>query len=168
MTHCKCNNIVRVVILSKSMTTPTTQAQKTLYEKDFYLWLQTTTELLKNQQLEQIDWENLIEEIESMGRSERKEIKSRLIIIIEHLLKLAYWESEKEYNSRGWRNTIIEQRRQIDLTLEDSPSLKAVLSESFLDCYQKARTDTLQKTQLSPNVLPSEPPFTLSEVLNPE
>ncbi|GFE70516.1 DUF29 domain-containing protein [Chroococcus sp. FPU101] len=150
------------------MTTPTTQAQKTLYEKDFYLWLQTTTELLKNQQLEQIDWENLIEEIESMGRSERKEIKSRLIIIIEHLLKLAYWESEKEYNSRGWRNTIIEQRRQIDLTLEDSPSLKAVLSESFLDCYQKARTDTLQKTQLSPNVLPSEPPFTLSEVLNPE
>lgn len=150
------------------MTTPTTQAQKTLYEKDFYLWLQTTANLLKNQQLEQIDWENLIEEIESMGRSEKKEIKSRLIILIEHLLKLTYWETEKEYNSLSWRNTIIEQRRQIDLTLEDSPSLKAVLSESFLDCYQKARTDTLQKTQLSSNLLPSEPPFTLAETLTPE
>ena len=150
------------------MVTPITPTQKTLYEKDFYLWLQTTAELLKNQQLEQIDWENVIEEIESMGRSERKEIKSRLIILIEHLLKLAYWESEKEYNSRGWRNTIIEQRRQIELTLEDSPSLKAILSESFLDCYQKARTDTLQKTQLSPNVLPSEPPFTLTEILIPQ
>ncbi|PSF32646.1 DUF29 domain-containing protein [Aphanothece hegewaldii CCALA 016] len=150
------------------MTTPTTQAQKTLYEKDFYLWLQTTAELLKNQRLDQIDWENLIEEIESMGRSERKEIKSRLIILLEHLLKLSYWESEKEYNSRGWRNTIIEQRRQIELTLEDSPSLKTVLSESFLDCYQKARMDTIQKTQLSSNLLPSEPPFTLTEVLNPQ
>lgn len=157
------------------MTKPNTSDQKTLYEKDFYLWIQNIAALLKNQQLEQIDWENLIEEIESMGRSEKREIKSRLIILIEHLLKLGYWETEKEYNARGalrvpsaGRNTIIEQRRQIELTLEDSPSLKSVLFDTFLNCYQKARTDTIQKAQLSSNLLPSEPPFTLEDILNPK
>jgi hypothetical protein len=148
------------------MTTSTTPKRKNLYDQDFYLWIQETVELLKNQQIEQIDWKNLIEEIESMGRSEKKEMKSRLMILIEHLLKLGYWESEKSDNSRGWRHTIVEQRRQIELTLEDSPSLKAVLSDSFRDCYQKARADTLEKTQLSPNLLPSEAPFTLEEALN--
>lgn len=146
------------------ITTPA----KTLYDQDFYLWIQMTVELLKNQQLEQIDWKNLIEEIESMGRSERKEIKSRLIVLIEHLLKLRPLESERDYNSRGWRNTIVEQRRQIELTLEDSPSLKSLLTDSFQDCYHNARTDTIQKSQLSPNLFPAEPPFTLEDVLNSE
>ncbi|NEP13201.1 MAG: DUF29 domain-containing protein [Symploca sp. SIO2C1] len=137
-----------------------------LYEQDFYLWLQATTKLLQQRQLEQLDLDNLIEELESMGRREKREVKSRLIILIEHLLKVQYWEAEKERNTRGWRNTIIEQQRQLELSLEDNPSLKNVLADSFLDCYQKSRQDTLRKYELPSEIFPVEPPFTLPEILN--
>lgn len=138
-----------------------------LYDRDFYLWIQTTTQLLKERRWENIDWENLIEEIESMGRSERKELKNRLIVTIEHLLKLMYLQAEKTYNARGWRSTIVEQRRQINLSLEDSPSLQSLLKDIFLNCYHIAREDTLRKYQLSSEFFPLDPPFTLAEALDP-
>jgi Domain of unknown function DUF29 len=139
-----------------------------LYDRDFYLWIQTTAELLKERRFEDVDWENLIEEIESMGRSEKKEVKSRLIVLIEHLLKLMYWEAEKADNARGWRNTIVEQRIQIELSLEDSPSLRLLLTDLFLDCYQKARSTALRKYQFPADFFPTELPFTLEDVLNPD
>ena len=142
------------------------QFNQILYEQDFYQWIQTTAKLLKERRFDDVAWESLIEEIESMGRSEKKEVKSRLIVIIEHLLKLMYWEAEKTYNARGWRNTIVEQRRQIGLSLEDSPSLRPLLREMFLDCYRIAREDALRKYQLSSDLFPTEPPFSLEDVLN--
>ena len=144
------------------------QFNQIIYKEDFYLWIQTTAKLLKERRFDDVDWENLIEEIESMGRSEKKELKSRLIVLIEHLLKLMYWEAEKAYNARGWRDTIVEQRLQIQLSLEDSPSLRPVLTDLFLDCYQKARSTALRKYQLSADFFPAEPPFTLEDVLNPD
>ncbi|WP_083389526.1 DUF29 domain-containing protein [Trichormus sp. NMC-1] len=117
----------------------TSDTNKTLYEQDFYLWIQTTVKLLQEGKLEQLDIDNLIEEIDSMGRSEKKELKTRLIVLIEHLLKLQYSTEEKDDNARGWRNTVVEQRRQIAYTLADSPSLKSVLNDVFLDCYADAR-----------------------------
>ena len=146
----------------------TTDHIKSLYEQDFYLWIQETVELLKKGQLEQLDIENLIEEVDSMGKSQRKELKTRLIVLIEHLLKLQYWTTEKDYNARGWRNTIVEQRRQIAYTLVDSPSLKAIINDMFLDCYQDARNDTLRKYQLPLTLFPQESPFSLLEVLDPD
>ncbi|HBL12656.1 MAG TPA: DUF29 domain-containing protein [Cyanobacteria bacterium UBA11162] len=144
------------------------QLNHLLYEQDFYLWIQTTAKLLKEHRFQEVDLENLIEEIESMGRSEKKELKSRLIVLIEHLLKLIYWEAEKAYNARGWRDTIVEQRRQIDFSLEDSPSLRPLLTDLFLDSYQKARSDALRKYQLPADFFPTEPPFTLQDVFNPD
>lgn len=146
----------------------TTDTNKQLYEQDFYLWIQTTVKLLREGKLEQLDIENLLEEIDSMGRSEKKELKTRLIVLIEHLLKLKYWTEEKDYNARGWRNTVVEQRRQIIYTLADSPSLKSVLNDIFLDCYTDARNDTLRKYQLPYELFPEESPFSLFEVLNPD
>ena len=140
---------------------------KALYEKDFYLWTQETANLLKKNRFEEVDLKNLIEEIEAMGRSEKRELESRLTTIIEHLLKLIYWTVEKERNMRGWRGTVIEQRRQIQRLLKDSPSLKSFLGEIFLDCYQVARKDTLQKYQLSPEMFPIQSPFTIEEILDP-
>jgi Domain of unknown function DUF29 len=142
------------------------QFNQILYDQDFYLWIQTTAKLLKEHRFDDVDWENLIEEIESMGKSEKKEVKSRLIVLLEHLLKLMYWEAEKTYNARGWRNTIVEQRRQISLSLEDSPSLRPLLGEMFPDCYRIAREDMLRKYQLSSDLFPTEPPFMLEDVLN--
>ena len=92
---------------------PITDPKLSLYEQDFYLWIQKTVELLQQGKLGQLDVENLIEEIDSMGKSQRRELKTRLTVLIEHLLKLQYWTTEKEYNARGWLNTIVEQRRQI-------------------------------------------------------
>lgn len=139
---------------------------QTLYEQDFYLWIQTTAQLLKEQCFEEVDWESLIEEIESMGRRERKELKSRLIVLIEHLLKLMYWDVEKAYNAKEWRSTVVEQRRQIALLLEASPSLRPWLGETFLDGCQNAREDALRKYQISSDIFPIEPPFTIADVLN--
>jgi len=146
----------------------TTDPKTSLYEQDFYLWIQETVEILKKGQLEQLDIENLIEEVDSMGKSQRKELKTRLTVLIEHLLKLQYWTTEKDYNARGWRNTIVEQRRQIAYTLVDSPSLKAIINDMFLDCYQDARNDTLRKYQLPSTLFPQESPFSLFEVLDPD
>lgn len=139
---------------------------KTLYDQDFYLWIQTTIQHLQERNLEQLDIENLIEEIDSMGRSEKKELKTRLVVLIEHLLKLQYWIEEKDDNARGWRNTVVEQRRQITYTLADSPSLKTILNDVFLPCYQDAKKDTINKYQLPSNLFPEEPPFSLAQVLN--
>ena len=144
----------------------TVDHNKKLYDQDFYLWIQTTIQHLQERNLEQLDIENLIEEIDSMGRSEKKELKTRLVVLIEHLLKLQYWIEEKDDNARGWRNTVVEQRRQITYTLADSPSLKAILNDVFLPCYQDAKKDTINKYQLPSNLFPEEPPFSLAQVLN--
>ena len=145
-------------------TTPATVS--TLYDTDFYLWIQHTVEALKQQDLDQVDWDNLIEEVESLGRSEKRELKSRLLVILEHLLKLMCWESEKPQNGRGWRNTVIEQRNQVEMILEDSPSLKPWLVESFVESYAKARQQILQKYGLPGNMFPAQPPFSLENALN--
>ncbi|WP_228014794.1 DUF29 domain-containing protein [Fortiea sp. LEGE XX443] len=137
----------------------TSETNKTLYEQDFYLWIQSTVEVLQAGELEKLDIEHLIEEIHSMGRSEKRELKTRLIILIEHLLKLQYWTEEKECNARGWRNTIVEQRRQIIYFLEDSPSLKSVLNDIFIDCYTDARNDTIRKYQLTSELFPQDSLF---------
>ncbi|WP_414563032.1 MULTISPECIES: DUF29 domain-containing protein [unclassified Anabaena] len=144
----------------------TSNTNKALYEQDFYLWIQTTVKFLKERNLEQLDIDNLLEEIDSMGRSEKKELKTRLIVLIEHLLKLQFWILEKDDNARGWRTTVVEQRRQILYILADSPSLKSILNNLFIDCYTDGRKDTIRKHQLSSELFPEQPPFSLEQVLN--
>lgn len=140
--------------------------QTSLYESDFYRWIQQTTVALKAKAFDQVDWDNVIEEIESMGRSERRELKSRLIVLLEHLLKLRYWTTEQALDERGWRNTIIEQRRQIQLVLDDSPSLRAVMSDIYADAYGQAREDVCLKAQLPESAIPREPLWDIDEILN--
>ncbi|MDJ1173464.1 DUF29 domain-containing protein [Roseofilum capinflatum] len=137
-----------------------------LYKEDFYLWVQTTAQLLKERQLDRIDFESVIEEVESMGKREKKELKSRLTTLIEHLLKIEYWESEKANNARGWRQTIVEQRRQIQYLLEESPSLKVLLIEVWTQCYGNARQDIIRKYELDPELFPVDPKLTVDNLLD--
>ena len=137
-----------------------------LYDQDLHLWLVKTADLLKKKRFEELDLENLIEEIESMGKRERRELANRLTTIIEHLLKLTYWTEVKEENARGWRVTIVEQRRQIIRLLADSPSLKTWLEEIFLECYEAARRDTIKANYLPENIFPLQPFLTVEELLN--
>lgn len=143
----------------------TPNSNHSLYERDYYQWLLLTIKQLQTDKYSEVDWENLLEELDSLAKAQRRELKSRLIVLIEHLLKLAYWEREREYNARGWKNTIIEQRKEIQLLLKDSPSLKPILAEQFLECYTLAKKYTSRKTELDINLFPDHPPFTLEEAL---
>ncbi|MEQ8997755.1 MAG: DUF29 domain-containing protein [Coleofasciculus sp. B1-GNL1-01] len=109
------------------MKTSTEQNISTLYNKDYHLWLETTIQQLRSREFTHVDWENLLDELESIGKNNRRVVKSLLTRLWEHLLKLRYWESEKEYNKNKWKSEITTFRQQIRDELSDSPSLKPYL-----------------------------------------
>ncbi|MCL1474580.1 DUF29 domain-containing protein [Argonema antarcticum] len=141
-----------------------TDAITSLYEEDFYLWLQTNINLLKEEKFAEIDLENLLEELESMGKSDKNALKSNLRVLLMHLLKYKY-QPEKRTNS--WRYTIIEHRQRLRDTFKTSPSLYGFFEEIFNESYQDARELAAGETGLSINIFPPESPFTVEEVLNP-
>ena len=114
---------------------------KSLYQEDFYRWLQETANLLKEHRFEKLDLENLIEEIETMGRSEKRELESRLITLFEHAIKRRYVPLSDCY--RGWENTLKRTQKELKKNLRDSPSLKNYFLAILNDCYQDA-VDNLQ------------------------
>lgn len=144
-------------------TQPTAVTNPNLYEKDFYLWIKTTAKQLKNGNFAEIDLDNLIEEIESMGRSEKRALKSNLLVLLMHLLKYKY---QPEKCSNSWLSTIFEHRRRLKEDLTESPSLKKYLSEVFNECYQDARKQAALETGLSLDTFPVDSPFTTEESLN--
>ena len=109
----------------------------TLYETDFYAWTQRQAALLRGEEFEQIDWNNLIEEIESLGRSEKHEVESRLTVILMHLLKWQYQPSRR-ITRRSWRKTITVQRIDLDRHLTQNPSLHTQLPALVKDAYTLA------------------------------
>ncbi|MBC1237839.1 DUF29 domain-containing protein [Nostoc sp. 2RC] len=135
-----------------------------LYEQDFYLWIQTTVELLKQKNFTQLDLENLIEEIETMGRSEKKALRSNLEVVLMHLLKYRY---QPEKRSGSWQATIREHRKRLRETLEESPSLKLYFDEVFGECYNHARLLAADETELAVATFPEKSPFIPEQILNP-
>ena len=136
--------------------------KSTLYDQDYYLWIDKTVEQLHHNQLQEIDLENLIDELETMGRSEKRSVKSNLTVLLMHLLKYKYQPNKR---SRSWRSTIVEHRRRLLIVFEDSPSLRGYGQEIFAECYQDARQDGATETQLKISVFPDECPFNLEVVL---
>jgi hypothetical protein len=136
--------------------------QLTLYDQDYYLWINKTVEQLSNNQFQEIDLQNLIAELESMGRSEKRSVQSNLTVLLMHLLKYKYQPNKR---SRSWRSTIVEHRRRLLILFKDSPSLKGYGQEIFAECYQDARQDGATETQLKISVFPDECPFNLEVVL---
>ncbi|MCA2693958.1 MULTISPECIES: DUF29 domain-containing protein [unclassified Microcystis] len=110
----------------------------TAYETDYNQWLKETVKHLQERNFEQVDWDNLIEEIESMGKSDRRALMSLLTCLIEHLLKLAYWQEEKKRSGNHWAAAIVNFRAQIQQRLEDSPSLRPELAAMYDKVYPVA------------------------------
>lgn len=110
----------------------------TVYETDYNQWLKETVKHLQERNFEQVDWDNLIEEIESMGKSDRRALMSLLNRLIEHLLKLAYWQEEKKRSGNHWAAAIVNFRAQIQQRLEDSPSLRPELAAMYDKVYPVA------------------------------
>jgi hypothetical protein len=111
---------------------------KQLYNQDLNLWRQEIINAIQNKQLENMDWDNLIEEINDMGASEKRALRSYIKRLVEHILKLKYWNGEKEYNQRGWKKEVVNFREEINSILEESPSLNNYLEQNYLDWYQKS------------------------------
>ncbi|REJ39491.1 MAG: DUF29 domain-containing protein [Microcystis flos-aquae TF09] len=110
----------------------------TAYETDYNQWLKETVKHLQERNFEQVDWDNLIEEIESMGKSDRRALMSLLTRLIEHLLKLAYWQEEKKRSGNHWAAAIVNFRAQIQQRLEDSPSSRPELAAMYDKVYPVA------------------------------
>jgi hypothetical protein len=136
-----------------------------LYEQDYYLWLEKTAKLLRDGKLSELDIPNLIEEIEDMGKSEKRAIKSNLVVILAHLLKYKY---QPEKRSNSWRLTLLEHRDRLIEYFEDSPSLKLYFQEVFEQCYTKARVYAATETELPVDIFPTESPFSPEEAINPD
>lgn len=137
---------------------------KSIYEQDEHLWLTETIELLKENRLEQLDVENLIEELEDLSKRDKNRVESFLRQIIIHLLLLQYWTDEYEYNYRHWRGEIATFRIQLDRAL--TKNLKNHLLESQEEIYQEAVFIVTQKTGLSSEVFPSSCLYSLEQVLD--
>jgi hypothetical protein len=136
-----------------------------LYEQDFYLWIEITAKQLKAGNFTEIDLENLIEEIESMGRSEKRALESNLVVLLMHLLKYKY---QPEKRSKSWLSTMFEHRRRLNKQFQDSPSLKKYFLETFAECYQDARQQASIETGLDLDIFPVDSPFNTDECLNKE
>jgi len=137
-----------------------------LYYQDYYLWLKTTINQLRTGQLTAVDLDNIIEELESMSRREKRKIESLLIKLFEHLLKLQYWHTEREHNEGHWKGEIRTFRRQINKRLEDSPSLKPYILEIFDECYSEARVEASERSQLPLDTFPVTPIGSLADILD--
>jgi hypothetical protein len=136
----------------------------TLYEKDILLWVEDTVSKLKKHDFENLDIKNLIEEVEALGISQKKELISRLMILLEHLLKRLYVDSPDDYN--GWERTIRNQRAEIDLLISQVPSLQSRWEISFNDAWQRALLKV--KKEYQKVSFPEECPFeqTIETILN--
>jgi hypothetical protein len=136
----------------------------TYYETDFYRWAMEQADLLRADRLEEIDVDHLIEEIESMGKSEYRELESRLLVLIQHLLK---WQVQPTHRSRSGRLTVREQRRMIPHHLHKNPSLKGRLEEAIEDAYPLARGRASDETDIPERHFPERCPWTFEQLMDP-
>ncbi len=136
-----------------------------LYDRDFYAWAQEQAALLRAGRLAAADIEHIAEEIESMGRSEKRELVSRLAVLLAHLLK---WRYQPACRGPSWEVTIRNQRRGLSRHLADNPSLKSKVPEAVADAYEDARASTYAETGLPEVTFPVECPWTSSDILRPD
>ncbi|MEO0013752.1 MAG: hypothetical protein RLZZ535_2141 [Cyanobacteriota bacterium] len=134
-----------------------------LYGQDFNLWLKEIAIAIKNRDVSKMDWDNLLEEIEDMGASQKRALRSYMNRLIEHIFKLKYWTSERDRNRNNWRIEITNFRREAKSILEDSPSLNQYLAENYLFWYEKS-VKGLQKSKVFD--LPNHEPISLDEMLD--
>lgn len=141
---------------------PRTLSLKELYNTDYDFWLTETARLLKNRQLDAIDHEHLIEELESLGRSERSAAKSLLLQILVHLLLYEFWESEKERDLNHWAGEIVMFRVQLEDRL--TTNLRNLLEQELASIYANARLIAEKKTGLA--VFSLSCPYSLTQTLD--
>lgn len=139
------------------------QHKPTAYDQDFFAWAMDTAKLLRAGRFAEVDVAHVAEELESLGKSEKRELVSRLTVLLAHLLK---WKYQPVKRTRSWRNTILTQRMDIQELLTDSPSLRSILEQSIAIAYKKAVLYAENETDMDTGTFPAVCPFTYEEILN--
>ena len=131
-----------------------------LYERDFYSWTQKQALLLRSGRLDALDVANILEEIETLGRSERAALKSAYRLICSHLLEMTYQTSKL---TRSWTNTVDRERGEVADILDENPGLRPSREDAFVRAYALARRDAARETRMPLEAFPDKPPFTLAD-----
>jgi hypothetical protein len=142
----------------------------TSYDQDFFSWTQEQAAYLRDRRFDLLDLEHLAEEVDDMGRSERRELASRLAVIIAHLLKLQVQRRRTVANEKSWRRSIVEQRRAVAKHLQENPGLRNPLqSQSALEtAWIDGLSVALRETGLDPDLFPDANPYQFEQLLDPE
>jgi len=131
------------------------------YEQDFFAWSQEQAKLLRARRYSELDSDHLLEELESMGARERRELVNRLKVLLAHLLR---WQFQSHRQSRSWAATIKEQRLSIQNLLDDNPSLRGILGRQIPKAYRLARLVAVKETDLDEATFPETCPFSWDEI----
>lgn len=134
-----------------------------LYDRDYALWIETTIAQLRSKNVAEIDWENVLEEFEDMGKRERRSLKSNLVILLQYLLK---WEFQPEQRSGNWKGSIIEHRQRIRDRFEESPSLRSYLLTVVSSAYANAVERAASETGLVIGMFPIDCPYEFDDILD--
>lgn len=135
-----------------------------LYDQDFYAWTRRSAELIRQGRIVEVDFEHVAEELENMGGNTRRELISRLSILLAHLLK---WQWQPVRRGNSWRLTIANQRDDIEDLLEQSPSLRHEIDEKIEKAYVRARRQAAIETGLDEKTFPAGCPFSIEQALDP-
>jgi len=138
-------------------------AADTLYETDFYAWLQQQARAIRTRNFAHLDWDNLVEEIEDMGKNHQRALQSRLEVLLMHLLK---WQFQPERQSRSWSFTIKEQRLRLTELLSLNPSLKSKIADAQIKAYRYALFAAAEETGLDRAGFPAECPWTFEQIMD--
>lgn len=128
-----------------------------LYESDFFGWTRDQADALRRRSVNELDWENLLEEVEGLGKQQRGELRSHLIVLMVHLLK---WRFQPQRRGRSWALSISEQRREAERVLAENPSLKPSVPEILDEAYRIARLRAARQANLPAKTFPAGNPFT--------
>jgi hypothetical protein len=133
-----------------------------LYHQDFFAWANEQAQLLRAGKLADADIEHIAEEIESMGRAEKRELVNRLIVLLHHLLK---WRFQPGRRGASWEATISVQRHALERHLDDNPSLKSVLPVAVDQAYRDAILEAAGETALPKKLFPAVCPWTFAQIM---
>jgi hypothetical protein len=143
------------------------KASGSSYDKDVILWSEEQARMLRARRFAELDIEHLADEIEDVGKSEKRELASRMAVLLAHLLK---WTRQPENQTNSWRSTIIVQRKRIALAIKETPSLKAVMRDrDWQDAvWLDALAQACKETGLADETLPEACPWTMESSVDPE
>jgi len=136
-----------------------------LYESDFYGWTQHQADALRSKNIAALDFDNLLEEMEAMGRGEKRSLKSRLSVILAHLLK---WQYQPERRGKSWELTIAEQRDQAKDILDENLSLKPLIPEYMEKAWKAAKRKAGREASITQSTFPAQCPWSFEEVMDDE